>query len=148
MEKLHRGPLVLLDGAHNLSGVTSLADSIERYLKRRRLIVIMGMLKDKDYSHAIEKVSAYADLFIAVSPASPRALPAEAAAEAAAGTAKCGSYAAFDDYAKAFTYAAQNAGTEDVILICGSLYLAGPMRKVVMDYYSITENTNNESNPI
>lgn len=146
MEKLHGGPLVLLDGAHNLSGVTSLTDSIERYLKGRRLVVIMGMLKDKDYSHAIAKVSAYADLFIAVSPASPRALPAEAAVEAAAGAAKCDSYAAFDDYAKAFSYAAQNAGAEDVILICGSLYLAGPMRKVVMDYYSITENTNIQSN--
>lgn len=133
MERLHNQPLVLLDGAHNPAGTAALADTIRRYLAGKRITVIMGMLADKDYSHGIANIAPLASRFIAVRPDSPRALDAQETARVAA---SCGADAVcFGSLEDAFTDAWAHTGLEDVLLICGSLYLAGPMRHVVRSYF-------------
>lgn len=136
MERLHNRPLVLLDGAHNPAGTAALADTIRRYLAGKRITVIMGMLADKDYRHGIANIAPLASRFIAVRPDSPRALNPHETARAAASfgaDAVC-----FDSLEDAFTDAWTHTGAEDVLLICGSLYLAGPMRHIVRSYFHKT----------
>lgn len=131
MEILSSAPLVILDGAHNPAGADTLAESIKRYIKEKP-VLIMGMLADKNYKKAIGTLAPLAKAFIAVRPDSPRALDPEITARTAAQF--CKDTAFFEDYKKAFETAIEKSGDSPVI-ICGSLYLAGVMRSVVLQYF-------------
>lgn len=130
LEVLNKQPLILLDGAHNPSGASALADSIGRYLKEKP-VVIMGMLADKDYKTAIEIVAPLAKAFIAVRPDSPRSLDPKATAEVAGNY--CGNTTFSEDYKQALHSAVESSQGAPII-ICGSLYLAGGMRHIVLQY--------------
>ena len=41
-------PLTIIDGAHNLSGAEALARTVEQYLPAGRLLLVVGVLADKD----------------------------------------------------------------------------------------------------
>lgn len=133
MEILHKNPLVILDGAHNPSGISTLKDSILRYLGGRKKTVVMGMLKDKDYRTAIAQIASLADRFLAVRPESGRALPAAQTAEVA--SAFCRNVKSFDDYGQALRAAVEGLDERDAVIICGSLYLAGEMKKAAVELF-------------
>lgn len=131
-EILCHDPLILLDGAHNRDGAQTLADSLVRNLKGRRIVTIMGMLADKEFEPSIGMIASLSQHFIAVEPHSPRALPAADAAGVAA--AHCPSVATAGDYHTALQQALALAGKDGAIIVCGSLYLAAPMRRIVLQY--------------
>ncbi len=123
-------PCVIVDGAHNRDAAGKLSETIEKYLKGKRLIYILGVLADKEYDLVIEKTAPYASEIITVmTPDNVRALPAEELAKAvsrfhprvqAAGSIK-------DAVDRAYGL----AGKEDVILAFGSLsYLGALIREV------------------
>lgn len=78
-EVLCREPLFILDGGHNPQCAEALAGSLEAYLpdEKGKLILLMGVLADKDYAQIIETLAPYAGEFVCVTPDSDRALPAE-----------------------------------------------------------------------
>lgn len=47
LETVHARPLVILDGAHNVEGVTALAAHVREVI-RRRVVLVFGAMKDKD----------------------------------------------------------------------------------------------------
>lgn len=55
-EVLNTTPTVILDGAHNFDGILKLKENINMYLKGKKLIGIMGMLKDKEYEKSISLI--------------------------------------------------------------------------------------------
>lgn len=131
LEILCDAPLVLLDGGHNPSAAQALAEAIDRYLKAKKLTTIMGIFRDKDYSSAIPMIASRSERFIAVRPDNPRALDAKITVQIA--SESCANTLCIDDYGQAFQEARRLAGDDGVILICGSFYLAGPMRKIVKE---------------
>ncbi|ADU27027.1 bifunctional folylpolyglutamate synthase/dihydrofolate synthase [Ethanoligenens harbinense] len=134
LERLHDKPLVLLDGAHNAAGTAALADAVRRYLPGRPVTTVMGMLADKDYAAGVGNIAPLSARFIAVRPDSPRALDPRETARTA--SAFCANTVFFDDLGDAFADALAHTGAEGVLLICGSLYLAGPMRRLVRGHFS------------
>jgi dihydrofolate synthase/folylpolyglutamate synthase len=129
MEILHRDPLIILDGAHNPAGAKALANSIKNYLSGKNIVVIMGMFKDKDYKFCIAEIAALANSFIAIESHSPRALPTyEVAFEA---QKYCANVTTCNDYSQALIKAQKSAGSDGVIIICGSLYFAGEMKQLI-----------------
>lgn len=73
MEVVQKKPLVIIDGAHNVDGIQALVKSLG---KTQRYTIIVGFLKDKDYSDAIEALKTLNADFIIASPDNPdRALP-------------------------------------------------------------------------
>ena len=129
MEILQKDPLIILDGAHNPAGAKALANSIKNYLSGKNIVVIMGMFKDKDYKFCISQIAALANSFIAIESHSPRALPnCEVAYEA---QKYCVNVISCNDYAQALIMAQKKAGTNGVIIICGSLYFAGEMKELI-----------------
>lgn len=132
MELLHTKPTVILDGAHNQSGIDVLCNALEM-VKDRKISLIIGMLGDKDFAASLGRLAAMADHIHTVTPPSPRALPAEALAEQLK-TIKS-EVTAYDSPEAAFAAAIGSIHSEDVLVICGSLYLATDMRRIVMEHF-------------
>ncbi len=81
-----RKPYFILDGAHNEDAAKRLAESIRFYFTNKKILYIMGMLKDKEYEKVIAHTYAYAEQIITVTPpGQARALSGHELAETASG---------------------------------------------------------------
>lgn len=120
-----RSPLVIVDGAHNPDGAATVAETLdEDFDITGRLIYVVGLLGGRDPEQILESLGVRrADLLLTVTPDSPRALPAVDLAAAAAPLGV--PTEAVGDLAEAVERARSVADEEDVIVICGSLYVAG-----------------------
>lgn len=76
-----QGKTLVLDGAHNPQGAQALAETVAEYLPDRRIAAVVGVLADKEYGKAMRAALSFASEVYTVTPASPRALSAEALAE-------------------------------------------------------------------
>ena len=77
-------PPFIADGAHNEDAAKKLAESIRFYFTNRKIIYIMGMLRDKEYDKVIRHTFELASHIITVTPPlKERALSALELAEAA-----------------------------------------------------------------
>lgn len=76
-EIIGKDPLVIFDGAHNPQGITAAVDSIKAYFGDRRVVIMSGVLRDKDYEAIADSLSEVATEVYAITPDSPRALSAE-----------------------------------------------------------------------
>lgn len=123
-------PLFVVDGAHNEDAARKLAESVEFYFTNKRIIYIMGILRDKEYEKVIELTHGYADQIITVTPPeNPRAM---AAYELAQEIAKVHpQVTAVDSLEEAVEMARLLAGPEDVILAFGSLSYLGRLIRIV-----------------
>ena len=125
MEILSKEPLVIVDGAHNLSGAQTLADSLKRLPEKPT--IVMGMLADKDFESVVELIAPLGSEFVAVTPNNPRKLDCKELCRVAERFSKA-TY--FEDYSAAIDYAIEKGRA---VVICGSLYLASDMRKVFFE---------------
>ncbi len=77
LEVLGKKPLFVVDGAHNEDAAKQLALSIETYFANKRIIYIMGVLKDKEYDKILLSTAKYAEHILTITPPeNPRALDA------------------------------------------------------------------------
>ena len=130
MEVIYNNPYVLLDGAHNLGRIEKLKESLNKYFTYTKLILIIGILGDKDVEHMLKEIIPSAEEVITVTPNSPRAMSAiELKGKIEEISEK--KVSAFENYEDAFKYAKQISNEDDMILICGSLYMIGDMRKTI-----------------
>lgn len=81
MEVVCEQPWVLLDGAHNVHGVTALAQSLREIGDGARFTFFMGVMADKDYETMVELILPLTEHIYALAPDSERALPAETLCE-------------------------------------------------------------------
>ena len=148
MELLKTNPRVLIDGAHNVQSCQALSQTLNRLLPNQKLILIMGMLADKEVPAMLKAVIA-GDVkngynvvkIICTQPDNPRALSAADLAEeskrvlhALHDTGVCGYnnedmiYIAKNP-TEAASYAASLArNTGYAVCAFGSLYLMGELR--------------------
>ncbi|OQB15200.1 MAG: Folylpolyglutamate synthase [Firmicutes bacterium ADurb.Bin193] len=123
LEIVSKDPMIIVDGAHNFSGVTALSLALSDYFPKNDIILVMGMLRDKEYEKCIRAISPLSKLFIATMPDNPRALSAEELMKTAKRYTK--NAVAVADRQQAVDYAKSIAKQGDVICVCGSLYLIG-----------------------
>lgn len=122
-------PLFVVDGAHNEDAARKLAQSVEIYFTNRRIIYIMGMLRDKEYERVINLTQGYADQIITVTPPeNPRAMSAYDLAQEIAGVHP--RVTAVDSLEEAVELARLLAAPEDVILAFGSLSYLGRLIEI------------------
>lgn len=131
LELLGEHPVLLLDGAHNPSGARALADAAEKFLSGKRCVAIMGMLRDKDYTHALAALVPCFDKILTLTPDSPRALPAEELAESA--RLLGGDAQAVVSPRDAIALAKKLAGADGAVVVCGSLFLAASLRPMLQE---------------
>lgn len=128
METVGKAPRILVDGAHNPAGGEALAVALQD-IPRDRLILVAGVMADKDAEGILAPLFPVADRVFAVSPRLDRALPSDrlAALCRARGVpcADAGTVAAGLEEAK------NAAGPDDIILVCGSLFTVGEARAIL-----------------
>ncbi len=127
-EVMSRAPLVLLDGAHNPQGAMAAADTLAtEFDVPGRRVLVLGLLRGRDPLAMLEAFDARrADVLIACTPPSSRALPAEELAAVARMMPVLTEVVA--DPTTAVQRALSVSTDDDVILVAGSLYLVGAAR--------------------
>jgi len=124
-----KNPLFIADGAHNEEAVRRLAESVEMYFTNKRIIYIMGILRDKDYEKMIAPIYRYADQIITVTPPdNPRAMSAYELAVAVSRFHPRVTAAGSLEEAVEMSYLL--ADKQDVILAFGSLSYLGRLLSI------------------
>ena len=129
LEVLGRQPLFIIDGAHNEDAARKLVSSIETYFSGKRMIYIMGVLKDKEYEKMLSMTAKYAEHILTITPPeNPRALNAYELALAA------GEYhhqvTNLSSLEEAVEVSHLLADKDTVILCFGSLSYLGAIKKI------------------
>ncbi len=76
-ESLSSHPLVIFDGGHNPEGVDLCVKSVKNYFGKEKLILLTGVLADKDYSYIGKRLGEIACEAHCVTPINPRALSSQ-----------------------------------------------------------------------
>jgi dihydrofolate synthase/folylpolyglutamate synthase len=118
-------PTILLDGAHNPAGAAALGKALREF-KYRRLILVIGILADKDYRGMIRRLAPLAHRLIMTWSPDDRALaPDVLATEARRWNPRV---EVLGNPREAVKRARAVAQAEDLICVAGSLYLVGAVR--------------------
>ena len=130
VEVLRRRPLVIVDGAHNPDAASALRAAVEESFTWGRLVLVLGMLADKDVAGVVSTIVPMADVVIATRPDSPRAVDtAHVAAEAErAGATPEVAATVTGAVAKAMELATEG----DLICVTGSFYTVAEARASVL----------------
>jgi dihydrofolate synthase/folylpolyglutamate synthase len=128
MELIDGQPPILLDGAHNPAGAAALAEALTAY-RYRRLLLVAGVMGDKDARAIFAPLAAIAYKAYAVTPAVERALDGSELSgilqETGIQATACGSVATGIETAR------REAGEGDLILVCGSLFVVGEAKALL-----------------
>ena len=130
MEVAQSGPRVLLDGAHNRDKAQALVNGVSDW-DYERLIFVLGAVNDKDYAGLAEVFAAAGDsFFVTLPPANaPRpGLAPDVFARALEG-AGAGQIQTHIDAWGALDAALGQAEENDLVIITGSMFLAGELRR-------------------
>ena len=84
LEIIQNNPTLVLDGAHNPSGVRVARDALKEIFFYERLILVLAIFADKDYKKMIQILAPNADLIIATKAKNPRAASPQTIAKEAA----------------------------------------------------------------
>ena len=120
-EIVKQSPLVVLDVAHNADGIQQLVRQIE-VTEHKNLHIIIGMVKDKDIDNVLRLLPKNATYYFTKAQI-PRAMPEEelqAKAKLFGLEGNC-----FSNVNTSLYSAAINAGKNDMVVICGSIFLVG-----------------------
>lgn len=120
-EVVHTRPVIVLDVGHNEDGIKQIVAQLE-LTQYRHLHIVIGMVKDKEIDHALALLPKEATYYFTQAQI-PRALPGDELAAKAAGYGLNGhQYPTVPD---ALHAAKQAAHTNDLILVCGSVFVVG-----------------------
>jgi dihydrofolate synthase / folylpolyglutamate synthase len=118
---LHENPLVVTDVGHNEEGMKAIAKQIEN-TSHEELHIVIGIVKDKSIGKILAHLPVTANYYFTRAQI-PRALPETELAAIAESVGLKGR--SFPNVKQALEAAVLNANRKDLILICGSVFLAG-----------------------
>ncbi len=126
LEIVSSSPRVILDGAHNPEGALALRESLKNDFQYRHLILLLGIMKDKDVQSILNALSPLADHIILTRPHTDRSSSPELLRRA---LGRNGTKAeVIEDFKKAIDRGLFLTGPEDLLCITGSLYTVGEAR--------------------
>ncbi|MCL1914096.1 MAG: bifunctional folylpolyglutamate synthase/dihydrofolate synthase [Eubacteriaceae bacterium] len=126
-EVMNFDPYIIIDGGHNIEGVTSFVENLRTYFPGKKVTLFYGMLSDKQVDESVELLATVSTKAYTLTPSDARAVPAKDMAELF--TSKfpeipvlplesideIGQYIDFDD-------------TDAIYAFTGSLYMIGAAR--------------------
>jgi len=126
---MQKKPLVIFDGSHNPAKLGFLAENLKKISEKK--IIIFGMAQDKDLENSLKAILPQADILFLTRFLNPYRKSADlrllAALAKKSGFKK--ELQIFLDPRQALTAALKKAGPRGSVIICGSFFLAGELRK-------------------
>lgn len=126
---LAKRPYMIADGAHNRDGAAKLAESIRFYFTNKRIIYIIGMLRDKEQDEVLKVTCPLAEQVLTVPTTGERGLSSYELACMA--STRHGQVTALDSVQEAVELAFLLADKDTVVVAFGSLSYLGNLIKVV-----------------
>jgi len=123
LQVIRRRPTVVADVAHNPDGARALAAALAEVFTYDRLIVVLGVMADKDEGGILSALAGAADLLVLMRPDTPRA--ADPVQLAAAADELGIPNRVVPEAGAAFRSALSEAGEADLVLVTGSHYTVG-----------------------
>lgn len=120
-ELIHHNPAVILDVGHNIDGIAQIKKQLE-LSDYHHLHIIIGMVKDKEIDAVLQLLPKHARYYFTQAQI-PRALDAESLSEKAHQFELAGD--AYTEVNQALQQALTHAHSNDLILVCGSVFLVG-----------------------
>jgi dihydrofolate synthase/folylpolyglutamate synthase len=132
LEVVRRSPTVVVDAAHNPEGVAVSVAALREAFDPARLVVVLGVLADKDVDGILDVLVTVADHVVVTEPSSPRRLAADDLGDAAARVLGDERVQVATSVADALEHAVSLADDPDLppatVLVVGSVVLAGQVR--------------------
>jgi dihydrofolate synthase/folylpolyglutamate synthase len=129
-EIISKNPLIIADGGHNPEGIDVAVESIKRYFPDRKVLIVTGVMADKDHGYMAKRIASVAEKVFCLTPDNPRALPAaEYAAVFESLGVPASAHETVGEAVRAAMERARQTGTPVVSL--GSLYMYGEVRAAV-----------------
>ena len=127
LQKISENPKIIIDGAHNPAGIKSLVFNLKSIYKYRKLVAVIGILRDKDFSVMIKELSQIVDFFVICKSKSSRATETK---ELSNEVKKYKiDYILENDIKSALAKAKELVEDDDLICVTGSLYTIGEVLK-------------------
>ncbi len=130
------GQKILLDGAHNVAGAKVLCQALEKYFGRTRRILVLGVLRDKDWWQICETLAPLAMRIYTVPVSSERTADARKLAAACRTANSTAEIVVCDSLREAL----EKIASDDFVVITGSLYLVGE----ALESYGLSPATSDE----
>ncbi len=131
LELLSKSPGVLVDVSHNYDGARTLRAALEGIYRYRRLILVLGMLGDKEREKVVGELAPLADTVIITRPLSPRAGDWQRLATEA--RRYVDRVHLIEEITAAVDAALNDAGPEDMVCITGSFYMVSDARAYLLE---------------
>ena len=126
LEMVCFSPRVVLDGAHNPAGALVLKESLKKEFQYHHLILLIGMMKDKDIESVLHLLAPRANHLILTRPHIDRAAPPTSLKKALGQKGKRAEI--IEDLKEAIDKGLAMTKEEDLLCITGSLYTVGEAR--------------------
>jgi len=139
LEILQKLPTVLVDGAHNPAGVSTLCDTLQHRSVEQRRILVFGVLRDKNYQLMLKKLLPFFDHVIFTKPKTERAVDLTLLIRIARKYVQFAE--SIEDNGEALQRALLLADKDDLICVSGSLYLVGEIKKMYVEKSDIAESS-------
>lgn len=129
-EVIFQDPYIILDGAHNIQGMQAFVESIKKYFPNRKIILLLGILRDKEIQTMLQTLLPIAKEVIPLTPNSPRAMPAKELANQITNLSPgivvkdMGSIKASIAHMKQYP-------KDEIVAFTGSLYMVGEARRIL-----------------
>jgi dihydrofolate synthase/folylpolyglutamate synthase len=123
-----RSPLIVLDGAHNAASAKALRETLEQNYPDKNITIILGISHDKDVQGVCRELAAVGSRFILTQADNPRALPPQEILPQLRVYKTKDALMLSANLKEAFNLAGKNTGGNSLIVVTGSLFLAGEAR--------------------
>ncbi len=134
LERVSQSPTVILDSAHNPEAADSLAASIRELFPGKKIILIAGIMNDKDISGILEPLVRIAESLILTRPGYERAASPEKLVKIIKDSGLISNPEAIDSAATvagALELAKARCRDDNIILVTGSFYTTGEVKEVL-----------------
>lgn len=128
MEIISKEPTVLLDGAHNPVGMKMLRKTLEEDFEYDKLVLLIGILKDKSIQKMLSTIAPISDTIIVTKSNNVRACNPEFLKNAVDEIGYKKDLFIEDSILKAIKHAKSVTKEDDIICISGSLFTVGEAR--------------------
>jgi dihydrofolate synthase/folylpolyglutamate synthase len=126
LELIGESPRILLDGAHNPEAAKFLKKTLEEGFPRQRLIMVLGIMADKDIAQMMAHLVPLADVLLLTRPRMDRAASLDILRTHASRYGK--PTVVIAEVGSALQHALSAAGREDLVVVSGSLFTVGEAR--------------------